>query len=415
MQTPTRIAWDAADCRTPDAARAGMAWWGVVALFLVHGLVVSTWVSRIAAVKSGLGLRDGSFGLALFGSAVGAVSAIPLSGWAIRRYGSKKTFLWTGTGFCVSLVLLAFASNLFSLSVALIAYGAMTGANDVAINAQAVSIEKLLGKPSMSRFHAMFSLGGIFGAVAGGFVAAQGIVPAIHFVVAASLILIGIVFTAPLILDVRERTGEETGSGPKRAGFVRPPAVLVALSIIGFCIFLSEGAIADWTAIYIRQVLNAGEGIAAGGYAAFSAAMTVFRFSGDALTARMGPAWVIRMGGLVAAGGLTLVVSADSAFTAIAGFALTGAGFSSIIPVVFAAGGRISSVGESAGIAMVSGIGYLGFLVGPPMIGFVSEIFSLRVALSLLVVLSAAAALLVTVVQRGHNSPLAETRSNDIG
>jgi MFS family permease len=185
--------------------------------------------------------------------------------------------------------------------------------------------------------------------------------------------------------------------------FKKPPAALITLSAIGFCIFLSEGAIADWTAVYIKQVLNAGEGMAAAGYAAFSAAMTVFRLSGDAITARLGRAWTIRGGALIAACGLGLVVVAQSPYAALVGFAAAGAGFSSIIPLVFAAGGRIPTVTEAAGIATVSGIGYLGFLVGPPTIGFISEMSSLRVGLAVLVALSATAAILVTRVE--HGSP----------
>lgn len=382
------------------------AWWGVVAVFLVHGLVVSTWVSRIAAVKWGLRLSDGALGLALFGSAIGSVIAIPTAGWAVSKFGSRKAVLWTAAGFSLSLLFLAFASSLAALSGALFLYGVMAGANDVTINAQAVGVEKRLGKPTMSRFHAMFSLGGIAGAAAGAVIASHGIAPAVHFATAAIVILAGILFARPLLMDTHERVG-------KQGGFVfrRPPGALLTLSAIGFCIFLSEGAIADWTAVYIKQVLDAGEGIAAAGYAAFSAAMTVFRFTGDAITARLGRAWTIRAGAMVAACGLALVVMAQSPYTALAGFAAAGAGFSSIIPVVFAAGGRVSSVTEAAGVATVSGLGYLGFLVGPPMIGFISEATSLRAGLSVLVVLSGAAAMLVGVVEKsaakGEN-PLAE-------
>jgi MFS family permease len=382
------------------------AWWGVVAVFLVHGLVVSTWVSRIAGVKSALRLSDGALGIALFGSAIGSVTAIPICGWAASRYGSRRTVQWTAAGFASSLLALAFAPNLPVLFAALFIYGAMAGANDVAINAQAVAVEKRLGVPTMSRFHAMFSLGGIIGASAGGVLAASRVNPTFHFVTVAILILAGVILTRPLMLDTHDRTQ----SSP-RIALRRPPRALILLSAIGFCIFLAEGAIADWTAVYIKQVLKTGEGMAAAGYAAFSAAMTIFRLAGDTITARLGRAWTIRGGGIVAACGLALVVSADSPVTALAGFAAAGAGFSSIIPVVFAAGGRIRSVPEAVGVATVSGLGYLGFLVGPPLIGFVSEATSLRSGLLVLVILSAVAAVLVSAVEHSGNrreNPLAD-------
>jgi MFS family permease len=382
------------------------AWWGVVAVFLVHGLVVSTWVSRIAGVKSALRLSDGALGIALFGSAIGSVTAIPICGWAASRYGSRRTVQWTAAGFASSLLALALAPNLPVLFAALFIYGAMAGANDVAINAQAVGVEKRLGAPTMSRFHAMFSLGGIIGAAAGGVLAASRVTPTFHFVTVAIVILAGVILTRPLMLDTHDRTQSSA-----RISLRTPPRALMLLSAIGFCIFLSEGAIADWTAVYIKQVLKTGEGMAAAGYAAFSAAMTIFRLAGDTITARLGRAWTIRGGGIVAACGLALVVAADSPFTALAGFAAAGAGFSSIIPVVFAAGGRIRAVPEAVGVATVSGLGYLGFLVGPPLIGFVSEATSLRSGLLVVVILSAVAAVLVSAVEHSGNrreNPLAD-------
>jgi hypothetical protein len=291
--------------------------------------------------------------------------------------------------------MLGLAWNSATLFVALFAYGAFAGGNDVSMNAHAVGVEKRLGRPTMSRFHAMFSLGGIAGALCGAFVAAKGIPPLPHFIAAAGAIMAGLLLARPLIFE----TGE-TAAAPAHMPFRRPPRALLVLSTIGFCIFLCEGAIADWTAVYIRQVLKADEAFAAAGYAAFSAAMTVFRLAGDEIAARLGRAWTIRGGALLAALGMTVVVLAQAPYAAFVGFAAAGAGFSSIIPVVFAAGGRIPSMNEAAGVATVSGLGYLGFLVGPPMIGFVSEMTSLRGGLFTLVVLSACAALLVTLVER---------------
>ena len=170
------------------------------------------------------------------------------------------------------------------LFMALFVHGAMAGANDVAMNSHAVGIEKLFGKPTMSRFHAMFSLGGIAGAGMGALVASQGIAPTMHFAVAVVLILGLIVAAAPVMLDTHERHEKRA-----RMQFTRPPRALIVLSAIGFCIFLSEGAIADWTAVYIRQVLHGGEGVAGLGYAVFSATMTIFRFCGDCNHGETGP------------------------------------------------------------------------------------------------------------------------------
>ena len=396
----------------PTAQRR--AFWGVMACFLVHGLVVSTWVSRIASVKSALHLGDGALGLALLGTAIGSVTAIPLCGALVVRRGSRQIARWTAAGFCLSLLAIPLAHDTATLFAALLFYGAMAGANDVAMNAQAVATEKLLGTPTISRFHAMFSIGGIAGASAGAFLAGRGVPSAAHLVWAAALFLTFALAATALLADTRARTAARTtdAARPGRPSLRRLPVALFALSAIGFCIFLSEGAIADWTGVYLKQVLGAGAGLAPVGYAVFSAAMAIFRLSGDAITLRIGRTATIRYGGAIAAAGLSFALLVHSPYWALAGFAAAGAGFSSIIPLVFAAGGRIPEVSEGAGVATVSGLGYLGFLVGPPAIGFLSELTSLRVGLFLLVLLSVTAAALVSLVVRttgGKSNPFADT------
>jgi MFS family permease len=374
-----------------DPVHVRRAWWGVVGLFLIHGLTVSTWVSRIPSVKAGLHLGDGVFGVSLFGFAVGSMIGIPLSGWYTTRYGSRRTSIVTCIGLCLVVVLPAFAINAPTLFAALFAFGAILGANDVAMNSQAVSVERLLGSPTMSRFHAMYSLGGIAGATAGGWIASRAVPVKEHFLGTGALFVAFAIAIAPLVIDARS----ETGVPKSRVRLRQMPLALVALCVIGFCIFLSEGAMADWTAVYLRQVLYSGPGMAAAGFAVFSAAMAVFRLAGDAITVWLGAAWTIRAGALVAAFGLAWALLVHDPYWALPGFAMVGAGFSSIIPLVFAAGGRIPHVSEGAGVATVSGIGYLGFLVGPTAIGFISEFTSLRIGLGFVVMLSLLAASLV--------------------
>ena len=378
-------------------ARTGLtaAWWAIVARFLLHGLIVSTWVSRIPAIKSSLELTNAGLGLCLLGTAVGSIAAVPLTGWLVSRYGSKPVTTWSTVGFSLALIAPALAVNGATLFAALILFGAMAAANDVSINSQAVSIEATLAEPTMSRFHAMFSVGGMIGASLGGLAAWHGIEPGVHLPVAAALFLLIALFTAPLLLDAQDRV-------PKRAGAIalkRIPPVLLTLTAIGFCMFLSEGAMADWTAVYLKQVLFAGPGVAAAGYAVFSAGMAIFRLLGDAITTRLGPVRTVRAGALVAAAGLSIALSAQSPGWALPGLALTGAGFSVIVPLVFGASGRVRSIPRGAGIAIVSGSGYIGFLFGPPLIGLMAEHTSLRGALVLVVALSLLAAALAPAVR----------------
>ena len=365
-------------------------WWGTVVLFLVHGLVTSTWISRIPAVQSALGLNNGVLGITLLSGALGAVATIPITGWLVSRYGSKKVTTVSSILFCFAVSLPALAFNAVSLAAGLFLYGAIAAAMDVSMNAQGVEVEKALMKPSMSRFHAMFSFGAMAGAGIGGWIAARGFTPLSHFAVGGTVGAIGVIAICPLLIDTRESMTEHAHRMPLN----RIPRALLALSAIGFLILLSEGAMADWTAVYLRQELKTGPGLAAEGYAVFSAAMAIFRFAGDFITGRLGPFRTVCAGSLVAAGGLLFALSMPRAEWALPGFAAAGAGLSVIIPLVFGGGGRIESVSPGAGIATVTGIGYIGFIVGPPTIGFASQVFTLRFALGMVVVCCLLSALL---------------------
>jgi MFS family permease len=371
------------------------AWWAVVSRFLLHGLIVSTWVSRIPAIQASLGLTNAHFGLCLLGTAVGSVIAIPFTGWLVTRYGSKQVTAWSTVGFSAALIAPSFAKDAETLFASLILFGAMAGTNDVAINAQGIAIEKASFSPTMSRFHAMFSIGGMIGASIGGLIAARSIAPQIHLAVASVLFIITSLSTAPFLFEAYDNRRERLRA-PRLS---RIPPVLVTLAVIGFCMFLSEGAIADWTGIYLKQDLSANLGFAAAGYAVFSMGMALFRLFGDAIASRLGPVRTLRAGALVAAAGLTFALLAHSPLLALPGFALTGAGFSVIVPLVFGAGGRVRSIASGAGDATVSGSGYIGFLFGPPLIGLIAQGSSLRIALFVVVALSLLAATLANAVR----------------
>ncbi|MFL6415009.1 MAG: MFS transporter [Bryobacteraceae bacterium] len=384
---------------SPFAVRK--AWWGVVVLFLVHGLVVSTWISRIPAIQTKLQLSNAVLGLTLLSSAIGAVVTIPGVGYLISRFGSRRVCTLSSIAFCVAVVLMGFAVDAVTLAAALFVFGALAAAMDVSMNAQGVEVEKGLGRPTMSRFHGMFSLGAMAGAAVGGTVAASGINLPLHFGFSAFANTLVVLLVAPLLMsDIPHSTERE-----HRLPFRKIPRVLLALSAIGFCILLAEGAMADWTAVYLKQVLRAGPGIAAAGYSVFSGAMAAFRFLGDFITERLGPLRTVRTGCLVAATGLLYALAATSPEWSMPGFAAAGAGLSVIIPLVFGSGGRVRSVSPGPGIATVTGIGYVGFIVGPPSIGFASQIVTLRYALAIVVACCLIASLLAGFMRELEQRP----------
>jgi hypothetical protein len=267
---------------------------------------------------------------------------------------------------------------------------------DVSMNAQGVEVEKRLGSPTMSRFHAMFSLGGMAGAGIGGAIASAHVRPIFHFSAGALLYVVITLVVWSWMIETHEGMDPEKHSLPLN----RIPKVLYALSAIAFCILLSEGAMADWIAVYLKQDLGAGPGTAATGYAVFSAAMATFRLLGDLITAHLGPLLTVRIGSIIGGIGVLWATAVHNPLLALPGFAAAGAGFSVIIPLVFGSGGRVEGVSPGAGIATVTGLGYLGFIVGPPTIGFVSQAVTLRYALLVVVACCGVSALLSGFVGR---------------
>lgn len=360
----------------PSVSRA---WWGVVVLFLAHGLVVSTWISRIPGIQTDLHLSNGVLGLTLLSAALGAVSVIPYVGSLVARFGSSRMSSWSSIAFCCSVTLPAFAVNALTLAMALLVYGALAAAMDVSMNAQGVEVENRLGRPTMSRFHAMYSSGAMGGAALGGWVAANHIRPLPHFACSAAVNMLAVLIVSRLLV---EDAPHPEGTRAHRLPLRETPRVLLALSAIAFCLLLSEGAMADWTAVYLRQVLNAGPGTAALGFSIFSAAMAALRFFGDLITAKLGPRRTVRAGCAFAGAGVLTAIAAPSAWSAMPGLALAGVGMSVVIPLVFGSGGKVGGINPGVGIATVTGIGYVGFIVGPPLIGFVSQWTNLRAGLA---------------------------------
>ena len=360
------------------------------AAFLANGLGFANWAARIPAVKDDVGLSTGSLGVALLGIAVGAVVAMPLAGALLVRFGSRGLTRLTLALSCVALPLPALASSLPTLMAALALLGIASGSLDVSMNAQAVMVEQGYGRPLLAGLHGLWSLGSLAGALIGGLAAAAGIAPRVHLLaVAAVLLAAGLLATRRLLPGGADRDRATPG-------FVRPTRTLALLGAIAFCGLLSEGAAYDWSAVYLRDNLGAGEGLAVSAFAGFTVAMTVGRLVGDRLRARFGSRALLGSAALVAATGLGAGLALGHTLAAVAGFAVLGAGLSCIVPITFGAAGGASGLPSGPAIAVVSTVGYLGFIAGPPIIGGLGEVTSLPAALTLVVALTA----LVAVMSR---------------
>jgi fucose permease len=365
----------------------------VMVLFFVAGMATGSWFPRIPEVQRELGLSHGTLGLALVGPAVGALLAMPSTGWLIARTSSR--FVATGTALmlCAVLPLPAIAPNVVLLFVALTALGAANGVLDVSMNVQAVGVEQRYRRPIMSTFHGLFSVGGLVGAAGAGLAAALGLGARQHLFIVAVMLGIATLVASRHLLPA---STDEAHDGPT---FVRPSRPLLALGVIAFCALVGEGAMADWSAVYLGNTLGTTAAFAAAGYAVFAAAMVVGRFAGDWATARLKPARVIRYGGALVAAGLGAGLLIGQPWSALLGFACVGIGLSCAFPVLLSVAGQTTRMAPGVAISAVAMLGYTGFLAGPPIIGFVAEITGLRVGLGLVALLGMAIVALSRLVR----------------
>lgn len=360
----------------------------VIAFFMLHGLLFATWIVRIPDVKAKLGLSVGELGLALLGAPVGAIAGQFLVGWLLGKYGSKPITVVMAIAWCFLFPLLGLAPHMLVLMGVLFGYGLLSGGLDVAMNAQAATVEKLYGRPIMASFHGAWSVASLSAAAIGGFLAGQGLAVELHFLAVALVVLVGVG------LAQRNLIAEERPGAGERHSFVLLPRSLFALGMLAFCVLLVEGAIGDWSAVYLRETLGSPPTEAAAAFVVFNLLMTAGRLSGDYLTLRLGPARIVRGGGLLAFVGLLLFLVSPLPLVAIGGCALIGAGIACPFPLVISAAARNTSIAPGRAISAMATVGYSGTLLGPPLIGALAEVFSLRGALSLLC-LAALALLLV--------------------
>lgn len=372
----------------PNLARARLA---TYLIFFACGVVLAAWVSRIPAIKAKLGLDVGELGLVLFSMPVGLIISMPITGWAISRWGSHRAVTLAALACSASLPLAGLATNAWELALALFVLGFTNAAMDISMNAQAVEVEKQFHRPIMSSFHALFSLGGLFGAAAGAAAAAAGLAPLPFFTLTAVVLLTICVWAVRNVLHTPSQA-----SGPR---FAWPRGPLVGLGIVLFCTGLGEGAIADWSAVFMRQEIGTSEALAALGFSAFSIAMVVGRLSGDWLTHHFGPVTLARSGGTLATLGLVIILLSSSPVLALLGFILVGLGYCTLFPLVFSAAGRTPGVHPGVALASVATLGYLGFLVGPPLIGLVAQATSLRTSFALVAVLAGVIVVLAGLMQ----------------
>ncbi|MFI6558511.1 MFS transporter [Streptomyces griseus] len=363
----------------PQVKQARIA---VAAVFTVHGAVTGSFATRVPWIQDHAGVSAGQLGLALAFPAIGASIAMPLAGRISHRFGARTALRGLLTLWTLALILPALAPSLVTLCAALFVYGATAGMSDVAMNALGVEVENRLDKSIMSGLHGMWSVGALIGSAAGTVAAHTGTDARLHHLVAAvALTALGLIACRG-VLDLQSAPEEEP---PPR--FTLPPKSALVIGAIGFCAVFAEGASLDWSAVYLRDVLDSSDGLAAASTTAFALTMAVARIAGDRIVDRFGAVRTVRTGGLLATVGGLLVVFSPSPAAAMCGFGLLGLGVAVVVPLAFAAAGR-SGPNPSQAIAGVATITYTSGLIAPSAIGSLAEATSLVVSFGVVTALA---------------------------
>lgn len=380
------------------AAPVRTARWAVSVVFFLVGVGVANWAVRIPDVQAGLGLDAGRLGLALFGVSAGALAAMPIAGRLVARHGSRPVTWLSAVGFGLALALPALADGLAALVASLVLMGLTNGLLDISMNAQAAAVQGRYLQPIMTRVHALYSAGGLVGAAIGGRVAEAGVDVATHLTgIAVAIVAVALLVARGMLPPEADAVSRERARG------ALPWRELAPLGLVAFCCLFGEGAMGNWSAVYMRDAVGASPGTAAAGFAAFSLAMAAFRALGDGLLVRLGAVRLVRLGAAVATAGATLVVVGTHALVVALGFALIGAGLSSIFPITLAAAARTPGAVPGRALSVVSMCGYSGLLAGPPLIGTVADFTGLRGGLALVLVASAVMVVLSRVVRQAES------------
>lgn len=365
------------DLSLPQVAHASKTQISTRFAFLITGLAMSAWAPLIPFVKTRLAIGESTLGLLILCFGVGSLLAMPVTGPLVNRYGCRRIITVSLLLMCVSLVCLAVSPSLPIMAINLLVFGMTLGATDVAMNMQAVVVEKASGRAMMSGFHGFYSLGGIFGAVVMSALMWLGLSPFHALLCLTAVLLLMLTYCAN---DLLPKLPLENNSGEREPFFVVPRGKVLLIGALCFVAFLAEGAVLDWSAVFLNTLRGIDPIYAGLGFACFSVAMTIGRFTGDKIVNTLGGTRVVFWGGLCAALGFSLVVFIPVTAAAFTGFILVGLGASNLVPVLFTAAGNQTAMPMGLAIAAVVSMGYAGLLAGPAAIGSIAEQSSLHVS-----------------------------------
>src|SRR5664279_1295861 len=358
----------------------------VSSFFFLAGICFASWASRIPDIQTRLQLNSAALGGVLLCLPIGLLTSLPIAGFLVAKYGSRIIVMLAAILYSCTLPMLGFSGSVTQLMITLFVFGFGGNMMNISINTQAVATEGLYHKPIMASFHGVWSMAGFTGAAIGTIMVHLHVLPPYHFLCIKSLLIL-ILFAGNLIR-------QDSNRDEKQPVFARPDKSILNFGLIAFFSMICEGAMFDWSGIYFAKVVRPDPTLVTVGYTAFMCTMATGRFVGDWVAFRLGMRTMLQLSGLLTAGGLVLAVAFPHFITATIGFLIVGAGVSSIIPMIYSAAGKSKIMSPGVAIAAVSTIGYLGFLFGPPFIGFIAQATSLRISFGLIAVMGTMIALI---------------------
>lgn len=376
--------------RAPRAYRIAIS-----CFFFIQGLTFASWASRIPDIKNALQLSDAALGAILLSLPIGQFFALALSGYVVTRYGSRIVLTTTSILYPATLLLIGLASGPLALITALLLTGFFGNIYNIAVNTQAVGIEALYGRSIMASFHGLWSLAGFTGGLIGTFMIAKDLTPFQHYWIVNGLTLL---LTFLFVGSTLPRDAGTSDAKPKL--FVKPDGLIFVLGIVAFSCMVCEGTMFDWTGVYFEKIVKTPKELTRLGFAAFMSTMAGGRFIADFLITRLGARLMLQISGIMIFTGIAILVAFPSFVPSIAGLLIAGFGVSSVVPIAYGLAGQSKTMPAGQALAAVSSLGFLGFLIAPAMIGFISEAYSLRLAFGLIALMGLVVVFLSGKVQR---------------
>jgi MFS family permease len=392
LQMPSQIE------NVPDKKRVRLA---VALIYFSMGLCFSSWASRIPDIKTTLHLSDAMFGSILFALPVGQFLMMPFSGKLVTRFGSPKVMAFAIPAYTICLIIIGLVQSGWQLAITLFLFGVFGNMCNISINTQGIAVERLYGRPIMASFHGGWSLAGFTGALIGLAMINIKLTPFWHF--GLVIIMVWIIVRVNHPFTIKHKT-DGMAVPARRRFFGKPDAVLLQLGLVGFCSMASEGAMFDWSGLYFKDVINAPASLVILGYTSFMIMMAAGRFLADLLISKIGRKRLLQFSGVMISGGLFTAVLLPYLIPSTIAFMMVGLGVSGIVPTVYSTAGKHSKIPPGIALATVASVSFLGFLIGPPLIGYIAEAFSLRYSFAVIGFFGLGITIMVSRIKAFQNS-----------